>query len=118
MPAITKTVTDPNATALLEAILAALGGGEHKLLAAEVVTTEVATSETIQSLVVGGALQVGVNKITIRPDATLYMAVGAEASAASVALASGVWHEIECAIDTDIRFYAAAATNIDILQEG
>ena len=28
MPAITKTVTDPNATALLEAILAALGGGD------------------------------------------------------------------------------------------
>jgi len=99
------------------AILAALGGGAHKLLAADVKTTEVATSETIQSLV-GGDLQVGVNKITIRPDATLYMAVGDVASAASVALTSGVWHEIACVVDTDIRFYAAAATNIDILQEG
>ena len=68
---------DPTTSAKQDAILAALGGGEHKLLAADVKTTEVATSETIQSLV-GGDLQVG----------------------------------------TDIRFYAAAATNIDILQEG
>ena len=108
---------DPTTSAKQDAILAALGGGEHKLLAADVKTTEVATSEKIEDLV-GGALQVGVNKITIRPDATLYMAVGDVASAASVALTSGVWHEIACVVDTDIRFYAAAATNIDILQEG
>lgn len=87
------------------------------ILAASTVTTAVATSQKIQMLLEAG-LNTATKQLTILPAGTVYMAIDGAASASSMALTANVAYRFGVTNTADIRFYAAGATAISIVQEG
>jgi hypothetical protein len=86
-------------------------------LAINAVTTAVTTSQTIQVLL-GAALNTSTKQVTILPSGNVYMALGGAASASSMPLAANVAYQFGVTSTADLRFYAAGATVISIVQEG
>ena len=85
-------------------------------------TISATASATIQALLTtaSSAIHASVKKITLIPAGAVYMNVGAAAAAdaTSVLLTAGAAYEIGCVAATDLRLYAAAATNVYVVQEG
>ena len=87
------------------------------VLSAVAVTTAVTTSQTIQALL-GAALNTATKQVTILPSGNVYMAIGGAASVSSMLLSANVAYQFGVTNTADIRFYAAGATAIYIVQEG
>ena len=91
---------------------------DKRILSATVVS--VSASATIQALLTaaGGAINAAVQQVTLIPTGTVYMAVGGVASASSVPLTANVAYSFGITSVTDLRLYAAGATNVHVIQEG
>lgn len=86
-----------------------------------ITTVTLGASATIQALLTaaGGGMNASVKKLTIIPAGCCNMALGGVASASTPSLTGGVpVEDIRCNNDTDLRFYAAVATTMVVIQEG
>jgi len=89
----------------------------ERLLAITVV--EVGASAAIQTLLTakGVTIHPRLRRLTLVPAGTVYMAMDGAASANSMPLAAGVGYEFGMPASTDVRLYAAGATNVSVVQE-
>ena len=87
-------------------------------LAATVVSVSV--SATIQALLTAASVTISptVKQITLIPAGTVYLAIGGAASVASAPLIVGYGYVFPVTALTDLRLYAAVATNVSVIQEG
>jgi hypothetical protein len=80
----------------------------------------VAASATIQALLTAAsaAISADIKTLTVIPAGDVYVALGGAASATSALLKANVSYSFACKAATDLRFYAAGATNMNVVQEG
>jgi hypothetical protein len=95
-------------------------GATPGLVALAATVVSAAASATIQALLTAAGVTISptVKRITLIPAGTVYLAIGGAASVASVPLVAGYGYEIDATALTDLRLYAALATNVSVIQEG